>query len=141
MFAALERDRMTGKGWMVLGAVLGGLAVVLGAFGAHAVPGWLRSQELSEADVVRRLANWETAARYHMYHALAIMLVGWLGWQGRAASASWAGWAFLVGTLIFSGMLYALVLSGVKVLGAIVPIGGVLLIVGWALLAWTAWRL
>ena len=70
-----------------------------------------------------------------MYHALALLAVGWLAGRGAGMSANVAGWCFELGVLIFCGCLYALVLSGMKVLGAVVPIGGVLLIVGWLALA------
>lgn len=126
---------MSPKAWVICGAVLGGLSVALGAFGAHGLLGALESQGLSAADLARRLENWETAARYHMYHALALIAVGWIASRSGGAWSSVAGWCFIVGTAIFSGCLYALVLSGVRVLGAIVPIGGVLLIVGWLSLA------
>ena len=126
---------MSPKTWIAIAALLGALSVGLGAFGAHALPNALKAQELSQLDLDRRLANWETAARYHMYHALAILAAAWLLSRGGGMPAHLAGWCFLAGILIFSGCLYALVLSGVKVLGAIVPIGGVLLIVGWLALA------
>jgi len=115
--------------------LLGALSVGLGAFGAHGLPRLLASQELSQPELDRRLANWETAARYQMYHALALLAVGWLAGRVAGVSANLAGWCFEIGVLIFCGCLYALVLSGVKVLGAIVPIGGVLLILGWLALA------
>lgn len=114
------------------------MAVLLGAFGAHGLPGFLQAQELSATEVSRRLANWETASRYLMYHALALLAVGLLAEHRRRLSLTLAGSAMLLGTLIFSGCLYVLVLSGIKILGAIVPFGGVLMIVGWALLAYGA---
>jgi uncharacterized membrane protein YgdD (TMEM256/DUF423 family) len=93
-------------------------------------------------DVVRRAANHETAVRYQMWHALAIVLVGLL--LVNRASPWWqvANWSFLFGVLIFSGCLYGLVLTGpsFRWLGAVVPIGGVSLIIGWVLLAVGAWR-
>jgi uncharacterized membrane protein YgdD (TMEM256/DUF423 family) len=114
------------------------MAVLLGAFGAHLLPRFLATQELSVVDISRRLANWETASRYLMYHALALLTVGLLAERRSHTSLRLAGWAMLAGTLIFCGCLYLLVLTGITALGRIVPIGGVLMIVGWALLAYAA---
>ena len=115
---------------LALGALLGALAVVLGAFGAHG----LRSRVSPEL-----LEIYETAVRYHFYHALALLAVGaWVDRGGSAASppgVGMAAWAFLAGVVIFSGSLYALVLTGARWLGAVTPIGGVAFIAGWLLLA------
>ncbi len=109
-----------------LGALLAGIAVAAGAFGAHA----LRAR-LDAAD----LAIFETGARYQMYHGLALLLVAWAAtrWPGPLVTA--AGWLFVAGTLVFSGSLYALTLSGIRWLGAITPIGGLCFLAGWACLA------
>ena len=121
--------------WLLSGSVLGFLGVAAGSFGAHGLKALLEANGQS--------ANWETAVRYCLYHALVLVLVGVLAGLPQAGAArgllSTAGWAFLLGTLVFSGFLSALALSGVKVLGAIVPIGGVLLLVGWACLAAAGW--
>ena len=121
--------------WLVCGAVLGFVSVAAGSFGAHGLKTLL--------DANGQAANWETAVRYCLFHALALVLVGLCAGLPQAAAArgllAAAGWSFLIGTLIFSGCLAALALSGVKILGAIVPIGGVLLLVGWACLAATGW--
>ncbi len=128
---------MNPKTWLVLGACLGALAVGLGAFGAHGLPKYYDLLDLSAGDDLRHkgLANWEIAARYHMYHALAMFGVGILADRRRLALLDAAGICFFVGILVFSGCLYALSLTGTKILGAIVPIGGVSFIVGWVLLA------
>lgn len=120
---------------LVAGATLAGLAVAAGAFGAHGLRATLSAT--GQAD------NWETACRYAMYHALALVAVGLLATIRSPAPAVLvaAAWCFLAGTVIFSGCLAVLALTGVKILGAIVPIGGVLLIVGWALFALVAARL
>ena len=121
---------------------MGALGVALGAYGAHGLEKQLASWGYAGEDLTKRLANHETAVRYQMWHALAIVLVGvalasrpspW--WQVAAA-------AFLVGVLIFSGLLYALVACGPswRWLGAIVPIGGLSLVAGWLLLAVGALR-
>jgi uncharacterized membrane protein YgdD (TMEM256/DUF423 family) len=132
--------------WFVIGAVLGGLAVVTGAFAAHGLPAYL--QLLYEGDPARvvhgeevlawkkYLGDFQTAAEYQMYHAGALCLVGLLRTPKCERSRRGAGWSFLLGTILFSGSLYALVLTKQTWLGAITPIGGVLLIVGWCALAY-----
>ncbi|MES0874859.1 DUF423 domain-containing protein [Sinimarinibacterium thermocellulolyticum] len=112
--------------WLAVGAVYGFFGVALGAFGAHALKGRL-SPEL--------LAVWKTAVEYQMYHALALLGVGLLLRQLVAsAPLQWAGTCFALGVLLFSGSLYALCLSGLRMLGAVTPFGGVLLLAGWGLL-------
>lgn len=114
--------------FIVAGAVNAAIAVMLGAFGAHGL-----KDKLSE----RYLAIWETAVQYQMFHALGLLAIGILAsssiW-GASPQLNWAGYLLLAGIIIFSGSLYALSLSGVGVLGAITPIGGVLFIAGWILL-------
>lgn len=120
------------KLWLLLGAVYGFLAVALGAFGAHA----LRARLSPEM-----LAVWKTGVEYHFYHALALLLVGWFARQAPLPALNVAGACFAGGVLLFSGSLYALSLSGVRVLGAVTPFGGLLFLVGWAALAWAAAKL
>ena len=117
--------------WFILGSSLAALGVALGAFGAHG----LKARVGPEL-----LATWETAARYHLVHALALIATAWAAsrWPGPAVSA--AGWLFLAGVLLFSGSLYALVLTNTRALGAITPLGGLCLIAGWLALALAAWR-
>jgi uncharacterized membrane protein YgdD (TMEM256/DUF423 family) len=130
------RDRR----WLVTGAIFGALAVAAGAFGAHGLEaGFAQDGSLSQADE-RLLGHWDTASRYQMYHALALLAVGFVAARQRQWCVPLAGGAFTLGTLLFSGCLYALVLSGQRWLGAVVPIGGVLLIVGWICLAVAACR-
>lgn len=119
------------KTFFLLGALFGGLGVAFGAFGAHGLRASLSAQDL---------ATFEIAVRYQVYHALALLAVAWATTQWEASSVTFAGWAFTVGIVVFSGSLYTLVLTGQRWLGAITPIGGVAFIVGWALLAWTAFR-
>jgi uncharacterized membrane protein YgdD (TMEM256/DUF423 family) len=115
--------------WIAVGALSGALAVVLGAFGAHALKSRVGPDEL---DI------WKTAVLYQATHALALVLFG-LFRQRRVASAA-PGWCFLAGSAIFSGTLYGLALGGPRILGAITPIGGVLFIAGWLAFAWQALR-
>ena len=120
------------KHWLLIAAVMGGIAVVLGAFAAHG----LRTI-LSE----RMLATFATGAQYQMYHALAIGLAGFAV-RGRAARlANIAAALFLAGIALFSGSLYALALTGVTALGMITPLGGLSLIAGWVLLGLAALKL
>ncbi len=114
--------------WLQVGAVWGFLAVAIGAFGAHGLKD--RLTELGQA------ATFQTAAQYHMYCALALLTVGVLVLTGRTSTAATlAGWSLLVGSLVFSGSLYLLAVTGVKWLGAITPLGGVAMLIGWASLA------
>lgn len=108
-----------------IAAVLGFVGVGLGAFGAHG----LKSRVSPEM-----LAIWQTGVLYHLVHAVALLGVGVLVERVSSSAVSVAGWAFTAGVLIFSGSLYALVLSGVRVLGAVTPLGGVAFLVGWAAL-------
>ncbi len=118
--------------FVLLGAVFGGIAVALGAFAAHA---------LAAHGAPRMLEVFETAVRYQMFHALALFAVAWVGQATHAASARLAGWAFVLGIVLFSGSLYAMVFSGVRTLGMITPLGGVAFIIGWVALAVAGWRL
>lgn len=111
----------------VLGCLFGLTSVAAGAFGAHALRGRVGPE---------MLAVFETAARYQMYHALALLLAARLAASARGAGVEVAGWAFVVGIFLFSGSLYLLTLTGARWLGAITPLGGVAFLVGWAALAW-----
>ncbi|MDJ1498055.1 DUF423 domain-containing protein [Cytophagaceae bacterium DM2B3-1] len=113
---------------LLSGAILGGLGVGLGAFGAHALKPMLEASQ--------RLDTYETAVKYQFYHAFALLITGLLAYRIESRLLTYAGYSFLGGTLIFSGSLYILCLSGVRWLGAITPIGGVLMIIGWVLVAW-----
>jgi uncharacterized membrane protein YgdD (TMEM256/DUF423 family) len=109
-----------------IGALSAMVAVAAGAFGAHA----LRTRLSAEY-----LATFETAARYQMYHALALLAVAWAVNRWPGPLPIWAGWLFLVGTVLFSGSLYALALTGARWWGAVTPLGGVAFLAGWACLA------
>lgn len=115
--------------FVVLAATMAGLAVAAGGFGAHGLRNRL------DPDL---LAVFETAARYQMYHGLALLGVAWA--IGRWPAAATAGWLFVAGIVLFSGSLYVLSLSGVRWLGAVTPLGGLCFLAGWAVLAWSAAR-
>ena len=121
---------MTGdRVFFVIGSLSAFLAVALGAFGAHGLKDRLAPE---------MLAVFETGVRYQMYHALALLAVAWActRWPGAAVNAS--GWLFVAGTVLFSGSLYVLALSGVRWLGAITPLGGIAFLAGWLCLAGAA---
>ena len=113
--------------FLLLGALLGFLGVTLGAFGAHALRARLSPD---------MLAVFETGVRYQMYHAFAVLIVAAaIGHIGNARLLVIAGWLFSAGVLLFSGSLYVLALTGVGILGAVTPFGGLLFLAGWACLA------
>ncbi|MEP7227506.1 MAG: DUF423 domain-containing protein [Gemmatimonadales bacterium] len=113
-----------------LGAVSALISVAAGAFGAHA----LRARLTPDL-----LAIFETAARYQMYHALALLAVAWAITRWPGSLPVWAGWLFLAGTVLFSGSLYILALTGVRWWGAVTPLGGVAFLLGWLCLVLSAW--
>ena len=114
---------------IALGALSGGIAVALGAFAAHALKGRLDAQ---------LLVTFETGARYQMYHALALLAAGLLAERVPSRLVATSGVLFLAGTLLFSGSLYALALTGVRGLGAVTPFGGVAFLAGWLCLGLAA---
>lgn len=120
------------KLWLTIGALSGFLAVAFGAFGAHGLVNRVTPDQLNA---------YEIGARYHMYHALALLAVAWLATQGDSALVSTAGWAFVAGTLLFSGSLYILGITGSRALVLATPIGGVAFLFGWACLAARALKL
>mgnify|MGYP000901349797 CR=1 FL=1 len=114
------------RSFIILAGIFGFLAVALGAFGAHGL------QKIVEP---RLLEVWHTGVQYQMYHSLALLALALLAVSYiNPAIAVWAGWAFVIGILLFSGSLYAIVLLGVRNLGLITPIGGVFFLIGWLLL-------
>lgn len=115
------------KSWLFVAAVNGALAVMAGAFAAHGLKAVLSAD---------RLAVFETAARYHMYHALAMGLAALAAQSDRAARRGrLAGWLFLAGIVLFCGSLYLLALTGLDALGVVTPLGGLAFIAGWGALA------
>jgi uncharacterized membrane protein YgdD (TMEM256/DUF423 family) len=122
---------MMERTFVVLGAGSAFIAVAAGAFGAHGLKGTLG------ADM---LAVFEVGVRYQMVHALALIAVAWLQSRWPSALVTASGWLFVIGTVLFSGSLYMLSVSGVRGLGAITPFGGVAFLAGWACMAWGVWK-
>lgn len=115
-----------------LAAGSGFVAVAAGAFGAH----FLKARLPPDALLV-----FETGARYQMYHALALFAVGYVVSRAPSVAGSAAGWLFTAGTVVFSGSLYALALTGWKALGAVTPVGGAAFLAGWLCLLAASWKL
>jgi uncharacterized membrane protein YgdD (TMEM256/DUF423 family) len=122
---------MENRGMMVFGALFAGLAVAAGAFGAHLLTSVLDAP---------MLAVFETAARYQMYHALALCAVAAIGERHPTLPIAAVGWLFIVGIVLFSGSLYLLSLSGIRWVGALTPLGGAAFMIGWAVFAWSIAR-
>lgn len=120
------------KSFLALAALLAALAVVLGAFGAHGLKLRLSPD---------MLAVFQTAVQYHIWHALGLALVALaaIHWP-QLNGLRWAGWLMIVGVVLFSGSLYALALTDIKMLGAITPFGGLAFIVAWMVFAFAIWK-
>jgi len=119
------------KTWIVFGSILTGLAILLGAFGAHALKSRISPEDL---------AIFETGIRYHIYHSIGLILIGLLGFYFPHNLIDIPAKLFLLGISIFSGSLYLLVLTNTRWLGAITPIGGICYMIGWLLLAFNIYR-
>ena len=117
--------------WIAIGAVNGLLAVAAGAFGAHGL-----KDHLSPSD----LNTFEIAARYHMYHSLAMLAVGWVSSRRGGRAVTGAGVCMLIGVVLFSGSLYGLSMLAWRGLALVTPIGGLFFMIGWLLLAIAAGR-
>ena len=117
--------------FFIAGSISAFLGVTLGAFAAHRLKIHLSPEMLN---------IFEVGVRYHLYHALALLAVAWATtrWPGGLLVA--AGWLFIVGTIIFSGSLYLLSLTGLRWFGAITPIGGTVFLLGWLCLTWRVWQ-
>jgi uncharacterized membrane protein YgdD (TMEM256/DUF423 family) len=119
------------RSFFLAGCLFALLAVGAGAFGAHA---------LSARIPAERLATYEIAVRYQMYHALGLLALAWATTRWSAGALNAAGWLFIVGIIVFSGTLYGIALGGPRWLGAITPIGGVCFLAGWAACMWAVLR-
>jgi uncharacterized membrane protein YgdD (TMEM256/DUF423 family) len=120
---------LTDRLFFRLGSISGLIAVAAGAFGAHALRARLTPDYL---------AVFETAARYQMYHALGLLAAAWAVTRWPGPLVRLAGWLFVIGTVLFSGSLYGVALTGIRWLGAIAPLGGVAFLAGWLCLALSA---
>lgn len=118
--------------FIMAAAVLGFVGVGLGAFGAHGLAATLEASG--------RTGTFETATRYLMIHALALLAVAWLDDKMATRWSRWAGWLFIAGAILFSGSLFLLAIFDLSVMGAIAPLGGVALLGGWACVGLAAWR-
>jgi uncharacterized membrane protein YgdD (TMEM256/DUF423 family) len=110
--------------FLTIGAIIGLLGVAIGAFGAHDLKDFLSENG--------NLATFETAVKYQFYHAIALLLTGILSKEFRNKWNKYAGLCFAIGTIIFSGSLYLICFTGIKTFGAVAPIGGTFMILGWA---------
>jgi uncharacterized membrane protein YgdD (TMEM256/DUF423 family) len=127
---------MPGRRWFILGAMLGALAVMTGAFGAHGLKGNIDKLYSEQEVQTKRLEQWDTAVQYHFYHVAGLLALGLLPGDGKRRLRLAAGALFLLGLAGFSGGLYALVLFNLPLLGAsIVPLGGTCWIGGWVCVA------
>ena len=116
---------------LFIGALLALIGVAAGAFGAHGL-----RPILSE----KMMTVFETGVRYHLVHALAMLIAGLSAHWFSHRIFAWAGWSFLIGILIFSGSLYTLALSEIRALGILTPFGGLAFLIGWSFLAWGYWK-
>ncbi|HEY4263177.1 MAG TPA: DUF423 domain-containing protein [Schlesneria sp.] len=135
---------MSASRWLVVGSILGGLAVALGAFAAHGLDKVFVEKYSGQTRVVagetvplskKFLNDFKTGAEYQMYHSLALLAVGLIAQRRRSWRLSAAGVSFTFGIVLFSGSLYVLTLTGVTKWGMVTPLGGVAFLVGWLLLA------
>jgi len=122
---------MNNRNILLLGAIFMALAVLLGAFGAHALKTRL-SPEM--------LAVYKTGVEYQFYHAIGLLIIGLIGFHIDSKWLRRSGLLLTVGILLFSGSLYVLALTGIKMIGAITPIGGVSFVLGWVFLAVVVWK-
>lgn len=121
----------TSRLFILCGAISGFLSVSLGAFAAHSL-----KQQLSE----HYLSVFQTGVTYQFYHALGLMLIGLIAYHHNTTGIKLAGWFMLAGSVVFSGSLYLLSLTGIRWLGMITPLGGLCFLTGWALLAYSIWK-
>src|SRR5262245_23310737 len=123
--------------FLILAGIYGFLGVALGAFGAHG----LKSHLAKAADGAQRMEWWGTASQYHLIHALAIAAAAYVAGRAPGGAATAAGFCFAAGVVVFSGSLYIMTATGIRGLGAITPIGGLLLLAGWVAFAIAAARM
>jgi len=125
---------MKPSSWLVWGAAAAALGVAIGAFGAHGLPEFLESRFGAEV-VPKRIEQFETGVRYHLYQAFGLVVLGLAAERRTSKCFAFAGWLFVASIVLFSGMLYVLVVLNMPTLGMVVPLGGVAAIIAWAALA------
>ncbi|MGE7875877.1 DUF423 domain-containing protein [Peribacillus muralis] len=119
------------KLFIILGAINGFIAVALGAFGAHGLEGKIPDKYLE---------TWQTAVQYQMFHAVGLLVIGLLAGKISSPLINWSGWLMLIGIILFSGSLFVLSVTQIKVLGAITPLGGVSFLAAWVLMIIAAYK-
>jgi uncharacterized membrane protein YgdD (TMEM256/DUF423 family) len=119
------------KLFIILGALNGFIAVALGAFGAHGLEGKIPDKYLE---------TWQTAVQYQMFHAVGLLVLGLIAGKIDSPLINWSGWLMLIGIILFSGSLFVLSVTQIKVLGAITPLGGVSFLVAWVLMIIAAYK-
>ncbi|AOH57248.1 hypothetical protein ABE28_023120 [Peribacillus muralis] len=119
------------KLFIILGAINGFIAVALGAFGAHGLEGKIPDKYLE---------TWQTAVQYQMFHAVGLLVIGLLAGKISSPLINWSGWLMLIGIILFSGSLFVLSVTQIKVLGAITPLGGVSFLTAWVLMIIAAYK-
>jgi len=117
---------------LITATISGALAVIVGAFGAHAL------QELLESN--QRLSTFETASQYHFYHSIALLFIGYYLKRRSSGVLNGSAICMLLGILVFSGSLYLLSMTNQTILGGVAPVGGVLLVMGWGFLSFGIWK-
>lgn len=130
---------MNPKFWIITGAFSAAVAVALGAIGAHGLEGWLE-KNFEPSVATAKMENWQTAAQYHRFHAIGLIVVGFLLQRSRSRLLNAAAWMMILGTILFSGLLYVYAVTGSKWMGPIFPIGGLSYIIGWVLLGVGAFK-
>lgn len=124
---------MGSRCFIAIAAICGFLSVAIGAFGAHGLPDYLNEKGLESAEVIKKVANFETGAQYLMYHALAILALGVSSLPTASKMARWSVGMFLIGMLLFSGGLFVTSITDLRI-HMIIPIGGVFYLIGWGIL-------
>ncbi len=119
------------RGWIITGAVMAGIAILLGAFGAHGLKNKITADYLIVFD---------TGVKYHFYHSLGLIIIGMLAFHFPSEPLNIPSIFFVAGICLFSGSLYVLSITGLKWVGAITPVGGLSFIIGWILTAYYIWR-
>lgn len=130
---------MNSKYWIIAGACSAATAVALGAIGAHTLEGWLE-KTFEPAVAAAKMQTWQTAAQYHRFHAVGMIIVGLLQQRSASKSIGAAGWLMLLGTILFSGVLYIYTVAPSRWMGPMFPLGGFSFIAAWLLLGFGVFK-